>query len=95
MKAYVVKTYAKDTITIPEDKPIPEPQSNELLIKVAATSINPIDARIRAGLMPHVQPPLPAILHADMSGVVVTCGEHVNNYLPGDEVYGCIGGVAN
>ena len=94
MKAYVVKTYAKDTITIPEDKPIPEPQSNELLIKVAATSINPIDARIRAGLMPHVQPPLPAILHADMSGVVVTCGEQVNNYLPGDEVYGCIGGVA-
>ena len=95
MKAYVVKSYAKDTITIPEDKPIPKPQSNELLIKVAATSINPIDARIRAGLMPHVQPPLPAILHADMSGVVVTCGEHVIEYLPGDEVYGCIGGVAN
>ena len=95
MKAFVVKTYGKNAITIAEDRSIPKPRSNELLIKVAATSINPIDARIRAELMPHVQLPLPAILHADMSGVVVTCGEQVIDYLPGDEVYGCIGGVAN
>ena len=90
MKAYVVNAYGEDVDSMPEEKSTTAPKPNEPLIKVTATSINPIDVRIRAGLMPHVQPPLPVILHADMSGVVVTCGEQVINYQPGDEVYGCI-----
>jgi NADPH:quinone reductase len=95
MKVYIINAYGKDAVFTPEDRPIPTPMANEVLIKVAATNINPIDAKIRAGLMTNVQPPLPAVLHTDMSGVVVACGEQVTDYQEGDEVYGCIGGIAN
>ena len=54
MKAYVVNAYGEGVVSMPEERSIPTPKPNELLIRVATTSINLIDVRIRAGLMPYV-----------------------------------------
>lgn len=71
------------------DKPKAGP--GQVLIKVAATSVNPIDTKIRAGLP--VGPALPAILGADVAGVIEAVGPGVDGFAPGEAVYGCAGGV--
>lgn len=72
---------------------IPTVAADQLLIKVAATSVNPIDTKMRAGLVPALSPDFPAVLHGDFSGTVVAVGSDVSGYSVGDEVYGCAGGV--
>ena len=67
--------------------PVPVPSANQILIKVAATSVNPIDCKLRAGAA-RVQLTLPAILGFDVSGTVVEVGVGVRDFTPGDEVYG-------
>ena len=71
--------------------PEPEVRSGHLLVKVAASSVNPVDYKIRQGLLP-VGPELPGILHGDMAGTVAKVGEGVQGFGEGDEVYGCVGG---
>ena len=73
--------------------PIPVVTPGHVLIKVAASSLNPIDVKIRSGLVPALTPPFPAILHADVAGHVVEVGEGVSQWQPGDAVFGCAGGV--
>jgi NADPH2:quinone reductase len=70
-------------------KPIPEP--GKVLVKIAAASINQIDTKIRKGLP--IGPELPAVLGADMAGIVEAVGEGVLGFAPGQAVYGCVGGV--
>ena len=65
---------------------------NHVLIKVAATSINPIDIKVRSGAVPAAAPSLPAVLHGDVAGVITELGEGVEKFRVGDEVYGCAGG---
>jgi NADPH:quinone reductase len=67
--------------------PMPAPAANQLLIKVEATSVNPIDCKLRAGLA-RVQLPLPAVLGFDVSGTVEEVGAGVHDFKPGDEVFG-------
>jgi NADPH2:quinone reductase len=69
----------------------PALKPGHVLIKVAATSLNPIDAKIRGGLP--IAPALPAILHGDVAGTVSALGEGVSDLEVGGEVYGCAGGV--
>ena len=71
--------------------PEPEVRSGHLLIRVAASSVNPVDYKIRQGLLP-VGPELPGILHGDLAGTVAKVGEGVQGFGEGDEVYGCVGG---
>lgn len=77
----------------PLEQELPTVASDQLLIKVAATSVNPIDTKMRAGLVPALSPDFPAILHGDFSGTVAAVGSNVSGYSVGDEVYGCAGGV--
>ena len=73
--------------------PRPEPGPGEVLVRIHASGINPLDLKIHAGEAPHARHPLPAILGLDLAGVVEGVGTGVTRFRPGDEVYGMTGGV--
>jgi len=91
MRAQILKAYGGPENFGLADIPTPALEPGKLLIRVAATSVNQIDIKIREGLP--IGPALPAILGADVAGVVETVGQGVIGFTPGDEVYGCAGGV--
>lgn len=68
------------------DVPRPMPQAGEVLVRVHATSINPLDYQVRRGDYPDLVP-LPAITGHDVSGVVEDIGPGVTAFSPGDEVW--------
>lgn len=63
-----------------------------VILKVCASSVNPVDCKIRNGMLAGIGPELPGILHGDVAGVISEVGEGVEDFQVGDEVYGCIGG---
>lgn len=74
-----------------EDVPDPKPGADEVLVKVAATSVNPIDWKIRRGDLKDVMPlRFPVILGRDVAGVVVETGSNVTNFKPGQRVMGLV-----
>jgi len=89
MKAVRFHTYGGPEVLVYEDAPKPEPAAGEVIVKVYATSVNPIDWKIRAGHMRGFRDyPLPFILGWDVSGVVESVGPGVSLWKPGDQVYG-------
>jgi NADPH:quinone reductase-like Zn-dependent oxidoreductase len=67
---------------------IPSPGPNEILLKVKAASINPVDWKIREGRYPAVQSDeLPYVLGRDVSGVVEACGTEITGHRKGDAIY--------
>ncbi len=91
MRAYVVEQ--PNGPFRPIDLPRPQPGGGEVLVRVHASGVNPLDLKIRSGEAGHAKQPLPAILGLDMSGVVEEVGPGVTAFRPGDEVYGMVGGV--
>ncbi len=73
--------------------PRPVPGADEVLVRIHASGVNPLDLKIRAGAAEHARHPFPAVLGIDMAGVVETVGANVSRFQPGDEVYGMTGGV--
>jgi NADPH2:quinone reductase len=55
--------------------------------------VNPVDYKIRSGRLPSIASPFPAVLHGDVSGIIIELGPNVTLFKVGDEVYGCSGGV--
>jgi len=77
-----------------EDAPRPTPGPGELLIKVRAASVNPIDWKLRAGHLKAYMPlTFPVIPGRDLSGVVEDVGRGVVRFKPGDEVYAMTDGA--
>ncbi len=74
--------------------PVPAATSGQVLVRIKASGVNPLDTKIRAGNAAHARVELPAILGMDMAGVVETVGPQVTTFHPGDEVYGMVGGIA-
>ena len=72
----------------------PSSGPREVLVRIAASGVNPLDTKIRAGVAAHARHPLPAVLGLDMAGTVEKVGAEVSEFKPGDEVYGMVGGVA-
>ena len=71
-----------------EDVPVPEAQDDEVIVKVHAASVNPVDYKIRSGKYPVVkQDQLPMVLGRDLSGTVETCGPAAHTLRKGDPVY--------
>lgn len=91
MKALFTNTYESDFATTEIAKP--SPKKGEVLVKIYASGVNPIDNKIRLGLSPYASPVLPAILGTDLAGVIEEIGEGVTEFKVGDEVYGLAGGV--
>ena len=92
MYAQVIHEFGAATIFQQEEVERPTIKAGHILIKVAATSINPVDYKIRRN-GPPIAPALPAILHGDVAGIVEEVGEGVVEFSVGDEVYACAGGV--
>ena len=93
MKAVVLKGFGGTDNFEVEEIPIPSIKAGHALIKVHASSVNPVDFKIRQGLLP-VGPDLPAVLHGDLSGEIVEVGQGVTDFGKGDTVYGCVGGFS-
>jgi len=92
MKAIVLESYGPNSSFKAVDTPIAPPPANYLQVAIAATSVNPIDCKVRAGLVPAINPATPAILHGDIAGTVTAVGEGVSGFAIGDCVYGCAAG---
>jgi NADPH2:quinone reductase len=71
----------------------PEAAAGQVLVRIHASSVNPLDTKIRAGQAAHARHPLPAILGLDLAGIVEQVGPGVTDFRLGDEVYGMTGGV--
>ncbi|MGV7173970.1 NADP-dependent oxidoreductase [Xanthomonas axonopodis] len=87
MKAALLKSYGGvDQFSI-EDVPTPTPGPGEILIKIAASAVNPFDLLLRQGFMAQYVPlPLPAILGGDAAGTVAELGTGVTGWAVGDRV---------
>lgn len=93
MKAQVIKQFGDPSVFELMDVPLPTLKPGQVLIKVAATSINQIDCKIRSGAVPALSPEFPAVLNGDVAGVITAVAPDVQNVKIGDEVYGCAGGL--
>jgi NADPH:quinone reductase-like Zn-dependent oxidoreductase len=72
-----------------DDLPAPEVGPNEMLVRVHASSVNPADAAIAAGMLKEMaEHEFPVTLGRDYAGVVEDAGSAVSGFSPGDEVYG-------
>jgi NADPH:quinone reductase-like Zn-dependent oxidoreductase len=77
-----------------EDVPAPQPSENELLVRIHAASVNPIDYKIRRGTVPVIaREMLPLTLGRDLSGMVESNGAGVDAFRQGDAVYAMLGGI--
>jgi len=89
MKAFLIDRYAKGAALRLGEVPEPELREDEVLVRIHAASVNPVDAKIRDGEFKLVLPyRLPLILGNDAAGVVVRVGSKVRKFKTGDEVYG-------
>jgi NADPH:quinone reductase-like Zn-dependent oxidoreductase len=88
MKAVVVHQYGGPEVLKFEDYPDPVAGSGEVLVRVAATSVNPIDYKRRAGLTKDFYPlRFPGLIGVDMAGTVVKIGPGVEGFSVGDQVF--------
>ena len=88
MKAIRIHEYGDASVLRYEDAPMPTVQPDDVLIRVVATSFNPVDAKIRQGFLKEVMPlQLPLILGWDCAGVVEEVGANVKTFKVGDEVF--------
>lgn len=86
MKAIQVQNFGEPETLQLTDLEIPEPQAGEVLVRVEAIGVNPVDTYIRAGIYP-LLPQLPYTPGKDVSGVVVSVGDGVKKWKEGDRVY--------
>jgi NADPH:quinone reductase len=93
MRAVVLEEFGTDLVL--REVARPEPAAGEVLVRVAASGVNPLDTKIRAGAAAHARVTPPMILGIDLSGVVVEVGPGVTGFAAGDEVYGMTGGVGD
>ncbi|MEM6506836.1 MAG: zinc-dependent alcohol dehydrogenase family protein [Planctomycetota bacterium] len=96
MKAILLNAYGEDAAFEPTDLATPAAKPGEVLVKIAASSVNTVDTMIRTmGKDLPLSPDTPALLGMDFAGTVEAVGEGVEGYQQGDEVYGCAGGLAD
>lgn len=92
MKAIVINEFGAAGVLRVTTVEKPIPGRRQVLIKVRAIGINPVDTKVRAGghkISKNLQ--FPAILGWDISGEVAACGDQVSKFKPGDKVFGNLG----
>src|SRR5271168_1401851 len=88
MKAIVVHEYGGPEVLKFEEYPDPVPGPGEVLVRVAAASVNPLDYKRRAGLTDDYYPiHFPGLIGVDMAGTVVKIGPEVEGFSVGDQVF--------
>lgn len=93
MQAMLIEEFGQTEAFAAGELPRPTMKAGHVLIEVHATSVNAVDLLIRQMGPPFLAPALPAVLHSDVAGVVVEVAPDVVEFKPGDEVYGCAGGL--
>lgn len=92
MKAIRLHDYGTPESLVMEDVPVPEIKDNEVLVKVHAASVNPIDWKKGSGAMKAFFPVhFPWIPGEDFAGTIAAVGKAVNDFKIGDEIYGDTG----
>jgi NADPH:quinone reductase-like Zn-dependent oxidoreductase len=91
MKAVVIQKYGDNTVVQYTDIDRPEPQAGEVLVKVHAAGINPVDWKIRSGMGQRMGMTLPIHLGGEITGIVEKLGQGVSELREGDAIYGIIG----
>ncbi|KAK7266112.1 hypothetical protein RIF29_18752 [Crotalaria pallida] len=96
IKAWIYSEYGKtqEVLKFDANVPIPEIKEDQVLIKVVAAGLNPIDYKRTLGYLQSFGTPLPAVPGYDVAGVVVKIGSQVTKFKVGDEVYGDINEIA-
>lgn len=92
MQAFVWKTYGGPEVASLDDVAVPKPNLAQLLVRVRAAGLNPVDFKTRRGdlrLVQHYR--LPAVLGNELAGEVVACGEQVRRFRVGDRVFARVG----
>lgn len=87
MRAIVQNTVGGPEVLELADRPTPRPKAGEVLIRVRAAGVNPVDAAVRGGYYPLLGEP-PFVLGWDVSGVVEAVGPGADGFAVGDEVFG-------
>ena len=89
MKAVIAEQYGGPEVLEIADVAVPQPGPNGVLVRVHASSVNPVDWKLRKGLLSALWDlRFPVIWGCDVSGVVEKVGSAVTLFKPGDEVYG-------
>ncbi|WP_071871816.1 zinc-dependent alcohol dehydrogenase family protein [Atopomonas hussainii] len=93
MKAFVINRFGGAEVFESTELAVPAVAAKQVLVRVHATGINPLDYKLRRGDFPAFTHDFPAVLHGDFAGEVVEVGAGVSGFAPGDQVYGCAGGI--
>lgn len=95
MKAMILNRYGETANFEPANLPEPTVQPGHVIVRIAASSVNTVDTMIRQVGQEQLplSPDLPAVLGMDFAGTIEAVGDGVSNFNPGDEVYGCAGGL--
>jgi NADPH2:quinone reductase len=86
MRAIVVREFGGPDVMRLEDVPTPKPTGSQVLVRIIASGVNPVDTYLRSGNHAHA-PKLPYTPGKDAAGVAELVGENVNGIKPGDRVY--------
>ena len=96
MEAMTLSAYGDNAEFQLTQLPKPAATAGHVVVRIAATSVNTVDTMIRQmGKDLPLSPDLPAILGMDFAGTIESVGEGVTHFAPGEEVYGCAGGLAD
>jgi NADPH:quinone reductase-like Zn-dependent oxidoreductase len=90
MRAISQRAFGGPEVLELAELPRPRPGPGEVLLRVHAASVNPVDWKVRSGVAPLFGPP-PFVPGFDLSGVVERVGQGVDRFRPGDEAYGMPG----
>jgi NADPH:quinone reductase-like Zn-dependent oxidoreductase len=92
MHAVRIHSFGDANVLKMEDIPLPEPKDNEIVVRVMAASVNPVDYKIRSGKYPAVKKDqLPKVLGRDISGVVERVGSKIGKFKKGVAIYAMLG----
>ena len=88
MRAVMLHTFGGPEVLRLDTVPLPVAGAGDVLVRVVAASYNPIDAKIRRGAMAQaLRRPLPVVMGWDVANIIVSVGEAVTHFAPGDAVY--------
>src|SRR5688572_12115548 len=88
MRAFVLTRYGGPESAELRDVEVPRPAAREVLVKVRAAGLNPVDYKIRQGMLRVIRRyPLPIALGNELAGTALACGEGVGRFVPGDGVF--------
>lgn len=94
MRAQILESFGPADVFKSAALPEPVPGPGQVAVRQEASSVNPVDYKIRQGEAGGIAPELPAVLGSDISGTVIGVGEGVAGFEIGDAVYGAAAGVA-